>query len=119
MTLTPQEPERTHENCPRGDSRCWVWGRHYGCSCALELDEVDELRAEVRRLLEREKAARAEGMMDASWLIWEKVVASASGINVVRKCREVIEAEAERLSPGVKLPWQRAAISALNPGKER
>lgn len=46
--------------------------------------------------------ARAEAMMDASWLIWETVVCTSPQLKTVRRCREEIEAAAQRLFPGAK-----------------
>lgn len=46
--------------------------------------------------------ARAEGMMDASWLIWEKIIYTAAQLKTVKRCREAMEAAAQRIYPGAK-----------------
>lgn len=93
---------------------------HYGNDNPKKLGQMCapcaeyELRTIRARLAEAETKMRAEGMMDASWLIWENVTATAAGIKAIKASRAIIEAEAEKLWPGVKLPWQRAALARLS-----
>lgn len=53
--------------------------------------------------------------MDASWLIWEKVIETAAGIRAIKASRAIIEDEAKKLWPEVKLPWERVSLSTPNP----
>lgn len=98
----------------------WAQEKAFAAQLAAKDERIAQLEAETRRWSDADRKAtkerdalgrqrkedvaqaRAEALMDASWLIWEKVMGTAKELEVVKECREAIEAEAQAISPGAK-----------------